>query len=178
MKVASATPVRPALALLFNLAVCAALVYPKDGTNHLQAGGGGSCTYDYETHDGSPVVVSASCSISTRDLDEGTEPGTPARQYVRNLGGHDGCTNDDAGHILANRLGGKAEPTNLFPQSPHLNRGAWEVRTMCSTHALDHALNHAFDPRASSTLCAPARPQSYLPSLLPTCGVCALCPAI
>jgi hypothetical protein len=73
-----------------------------------------------------PVVVSASCSITTADLNHGTEPGTTERAYVRGLGGHDGCTNDDAGHILANRLGGKAVPTNLFPQSPHLNRGAWE----------------------------------------------------
>ena len=56
----------------------------------------------------------------------GTEPNKPARDYVRELGGHDGCHNDDAGHILANQLGGKAEPTNVFPQSPHLNRGAWE----------------------------------------------------
>ena len=56
----------------------------------------------------------------------GTEPSTSARAYVRALGGHDGCTDDDAGHILANQLGGKATPTNLFPQSPHLNRGAWE----------------------------------------------------
>merc|ERR1719271_2212025 len=31
---------------------------------------------------------------------------------------HDGYPDDDAGHILANQLGGRAEPTNLFPQAP------------------------------------------------------------
>ena len=100
--------------------------YPHDGSNSLSAGGGGKCSYEYSSHDGSPVVTSASCAITKADLNTGSEPGTTERSYVRKLGGHDGCNNDDAGHILANRLGGKAVPTNLFPQSPHLNRGAWE----------------------------------------------------
>ena len=115
--------------MLLLLALATALATdtdPHSGTNTLSAGGGGSCTYHYSTHDGHPVVTSASCSITTADLDKGTEPGTSQRAYVRELGGHDGCDNDDAGHILANQLGGLAVPTNLFPQSPHLNRGAWE----------------------------------------------------
>lgn len=99
---------------------------PHDGRNTFDAGGGGACKYQYRTHDKHPVVISAQCAISKKDLDKGTEPGHAVRDYVHVLGGHDGCTNDDAGHILANQLGGKAEPTNLFPQSPHLNRGAWE----------------------------------------------------
>ena len=42
------------------------------------------------------------------------------------LGGHDGVDDDDAGHILAHRLGGSGvEPTNIFPQAPHDNRGVW-----------------------------------------------------
>lgn len=102
------------------------ITYPHTGSNSQAAGGGGSCTYYYSSHGGTPVVTRASCSISTQDLNSGTEPGTSERAYVRDLGGHDGCNNDDAGHILANRLGGKATPTNLFPQSPHLNRGEWE----------------------------------------------------
>ena len=114
------------LQLLFISAVCVATVYPHSGANSFPAGGGGKCSYEYATHDGAAVVTSASCSITAADLNTGTEPGTTARAYVRKLGGHDGCDNDDAGHILANRLGGKAEPTNLFPQSPHLNRGSWE----------------------------------------------------
>ena len=66
------------------------------------------------------------CKISKEDLDTGSEPQPTERDYVHKLGGHDGCTDDDAGHILANQLGGKAVPTNLFPQEPHLNRGTWE----------------------------------------------------
>ena len=66
------------------------------------------------------------CKISKADLDTGSEPQPTERDYVHKLGGHDSCTDDDAGHILANQLGGKAVPTNLFPQEPHLNRGAWE----------------------------------------------------
>ena len=46
-------------------------------------------------------VISAQCAISKKDLDKGTEPGHPARDYVHELGGHDGCTNDDAGHAWA-----------------------------------------------------------------------------
>jgi hypothetical protein len=99
---------------------------PHVGQNSFKAGGGGACTYDYATHGDYPVVTSAQCTITSADLDHGTEPGSRARAYVRKLGGHDSCDDDDAGHILANQLGGKAEPTNLFPQSPHLNRGAWE----------------------------------------------------
>ena len=66
------------------------------------------------------------CKISKADLDTGSEPQPTERDYVHKLGGHDSCTDDDAGHILANQLGGKAVPTNLFPQEPHLNRGTWE----------------------------------------------------
>ena len=98
---------------------------PSAGNNELRAGGGGTCNYRYTEHDGTPVVTSASCDISPKDLGTGTEPTYIGRDYVRQLGSHDGCDDDDAGHILANHLGGKAVPTNLFPQSPHLNRGDW-----------------------------------------------------
>ena len=54
---------------------------------------------------------------------KGTEPAANVRAYAQNLGE----STDDAGHILANRLGGFAVPTNIFPQSPHENRG--EYRT-------------------------------------------------
>jgi hypothetical protein len=99
---------------------------PTPGTNTMAAGGGGHCTYTYATHSGAPVVTKASCSISRKDLDKGTEPTVTQRNYVRKLGGHDKCYNDDAGHILANQLGGFAVDRNLFPQAPHLNRGTWE----------------------------------------------------
>ena len=89
--------------------------YPTRGENELDAGGGGKCTYTYgATHDGAPVVTQAVCSITKADLDKGTSTDQADRDYVRALGEHDGCEDDDAGHILANRLGGLAEPTNLY----------------------------------------------------------------
>ena len=50
------------------------------------------------------------------------------QDYARKLGSHDHVNDDDAGHILAHRLGGDGtEPTNIVPQAPHLNRGDWEA---------------------------------------------------
>jgi hypothetical protein len=74
-------------------------------------------------------VTKASCVITARDLKaEGDEPDAGTQSYARSLGGHDGCHNDDAGHILANRLGGYGtDPINIMPQAPHLNRGLWEA---------------------------------------------------
>ena len=99
------------------LAVAKTVNYPTDGENDLMAGGGGMCEYDYEDHDGKPVVVTASCTITSSDLDTGVDTDETTRKYARDLGGHDGVDDDDAGHILANRLGGNGEePTNIFPQ--------------------------------------------------------------
>jgi hypothetical protein len=113
------------------------------------------CTYEYVAHDGYPEVTSAKCTITGADLDQGTEPNSFARSYVRKLGGHDSCSDDDAGHILANQLGGKAEPTNLFPQSPHLNRGAWErfekaIRSCMNGGATKAQLSWAFEYGSAS----------------------------
>ena len=59
-------------------------------------------------------------------LRAGNEPSSATEKYARALGSHDGVSTDDAGHILANRLGGCGTcPINIFPQLPHLNRGAW-----------------------------------------------------
>ena len=92
--------------------------YPFAGSNPLSAGGGGQCKYNYDA----PVVTSATCTITPDDINKGTGTNQADRDYVHRLGGHDGCDHDDAGHILAHQLGGKAVPTNLFPQVPHLNR--------------------------------------------------------
>ena len=82
--------------------------------------------YDYDTHDGRPVVTSAKCTITSGDLDQGCDTDETTRDYARELGSHDGVDDDDAGHILAHRLGGSGiEPTNIFPQAPHDNRGDW-----------------------------------------------------
>jgi hypothetical protein len=36
-----------------------------------------------------------------------------------------GHSNDDAGHIIGNRLGGSGGSGGVFPQDPHVNRGAF-----------------------------------------------------
>ena len=57
---------------------------------------------------------------------QGCATNEETRIYARSLGKHDGVDDDDAGHILAHRLGGSGkEPTNIFPQAPSDNRGAW-----------------------------------------------------
>merc|ERR1719183_2447120 len=63
----------------------------------MEAGGGGRCTYHYTPHAGQPVVTKASCKISRKDLNAGTEPTKKQRDYVHTLGGHDRCYHDDAG---------------------------------------------------------------------------------
>jgi hypothetical protein len=47
---------------------------PTVGTNMLTAGGGGACEYEYATHDATPVVTRATCTITESDLDKGTNP--------------------------------------------------------------------------------------------------------
>lgn len=112
------------LVLAAPLAIASAL--PTPGDNSLTAGGGGKCSYHYVDHGGAPVVVSATCKISEADLDKGCDTNPTTRDYARKLGGHDGVHDDDAGHILAHRLGGSGEePTNIFPQALHDNRGDW-----------------------------------------------------
>ena len=101
----------PALAA----ALSGATDYPSSGENDLQAGGGGRCSYQYALHDGKPVVTSATCAISRKDLDQGCDTDVTTRDYARALGAHDGVKDDDAGHILAHRLGGNGrEPTNIL----------------------------------------------------------------
>ena len=104
--------------LLGQLALVSAYDLPKVGKNPLATGGGGSCTYSYTAHDKVPVVMSATCDISPSDLNTGTEPNKTTEAYARNLGKHDGCDNDDAGHIIANRLGGQAVRSRSTSGSP------------------------------------------------------------
>jgi len=95
---------------------------PTVGTNSQKPGGGsGSGTYHYVSHGGTPVISSAEVKFTTDDLNTGTEPTESVRKYARSLGDDE----DDAGHIYANELGGLATPINIFPQSPHINRGTY-----------------------------------------------------
>jgi len=103
---------------------------------------GARCEYTYAKIDGTPLVQSARCTVLKANFDRGqgtvtTEPRCPpgpdkcaacpervgTRGYARTLGQHDGCIDDDAGHILAKQLGGCGDcPVNIFPQNPDENR--------------------------------------------------------
>lgn len=79
-------------------------------------GGGAVGTYVYVNHNGTPVVSSASVTITPKDLDKGTDTTSCTQDYSRSLD-DDGVKDCDAGHILANRLGGPGnQPINIFPQ--------------------------------------------------------------
>lgn len=65
--------------------------------------------------------------IGREHLDTGTQPTDAMRDYVRERG-RQGGQRDQAGHIIAARLGGTgSERYNIFPQSPNINMGQWRV---------------------------------------------------
>lgn len=78
--------------------------------------GGEAGTYQYVDHNGTPVVSSASVTVTASNLDKGTDTTSCTQDYARSLD-DDGTQDCDAGHILANRLGGSGnQPINIFPQ--------------------------------------------------------------
>ena len=106
--------------------VCTTVPCPVNGYNYLTSGGGAVGKYYYSTHNGQPVVTSASITITSESLDTGTDTTSCTQDYARMLD-DDGVQNCDAGHILANRLGGLGnQPINIFPQESSINRGSWE----------------------------------------------------
>lgn len=106
--------------------VCTTVPCPVSGANTLHMGGGTAViTYQYIQHGDYDVVESASGDITVADLDHGTDTTSCTQKYARILD-DDGIEDCDAGHILANRLGGYGnEPINIFPQAPSINRGAY-----------------------------------------------------
>jgi hypothetical protein len=111
---------------------------PHLGSNPEAPGGakaGSIGVYIYELIASTPVIRSASVILQPGNLDHGTDTDQRTRDYARKLGSQEKA--DDAGHILANRLGGCGSATssspcngyvNIFPQSPSINRGIY--RTM------------------------------------------------
>ena len=97
---------------------------PELGLNTLTMGNGGSvANYTYVLHNTTIVVANASAHVTFASLNHGTDTVQCVRDYVRAMD-DDGIKDCDAGHILANRLGGYGdEPLNLFPQDLHVNRG-------------------------------------------------------
>jgi len=106
--------------------VCTTVPCPVSGKNTLTMGGGSAViTYEYIHHGENDVVASAYGSITPNDLDHGTDTTSCTQKYARMLD-DDGIQDCDAGHILANRLGGYGnEPINIFPQDASVNRGAY-----------------------------------------------------
>ena len=105
--------------------VCTTVACPASGSNSLTVGGGSTAYYTYASHGGIPVVTGANTTITIANIDKGTDTTSCTQDYSRSLD-DDGVKDCDAGHILANRLGGPGnEPKNIFPQNSSINRGAY-----------------------------------------------------
>lgn len=106
--------------------ICTTVQCPIVGVNTLVMGGGASTIhYKYIEQQGRPVVSSAEGTVSIDSLDKGTDTTDCTQKYSRMLE-DDGASNCDAGHIMANRLGGYGnQPINIFPQQLSINRGAY-----------------------------------------------------
>jgi len=111
---------------LSSSCVCTTVPCPVAGDNYLTEGGGAVGDYFYVLTTASiPVVSKASVTITVADLDKGTDTTDCTQTYSRNMD-DDGVKDCDAGHILANRLGGLGnEPINIFPQNSSVNRGIY-----------------------------------------------------
>lgn len=143
---------------------------PREGDNVLGAGAGGTCTFRYTYHTGTgqetgaAVVTSGSCIVTSADLGAGSGTNQRVRDWVRSLAAHDGFEQDDAGHILANNLGGCGTcPINLFPQNLGINRGVYRVMegaiADCISEGVTAELSWVFQYKSPSV--EHLRPDSY-----------------
>jgi hypothetical protein len=109
-----------------NSCKCTTEQCPVIGVNTLVMGNGHSTVkYTYIDQDGYIVVSSVEGTVLPSSLDKGTETTKCTQDYSRMLE-DDGSKDCDAGHIMANRLGGYGnEPINIFPQKPAINRGMY-----------------------------------------------------
>lgn len=106
--------------------ICTTVQCPVIGINTLVMGNGGSTIhYTYIQQNDVPVILSAEGFVTVDSLDNGSETTDCTQKYSRSLE-DDGSNNCDAGHIMANRLGGYGnQPINIFPQELSINRGAY-----------------------------------------------------
>jgi len=118
--------VLPLVSVFSSDCVCTTVDCPKEGINRVIMGNGNAhIDYVYDYHDDQLVVASASGTIYPDSLNYGTETTSCTQKYSRMLE-DDGNQNCDAGHILANHLGGYGNiPTNIFPQDLSINRGSY-----------------------------------------------------
>ncbi len=116
----------PSIHSITSDCICTNAKCPVIGVNTLVMGNGGSTVkYNYIEHHGHAVVSTVEGIVSPESLDNGTEPTKCTQEYSRMLE-DDGADNCDAGHIMANRLGGYGnEPINIFPQNFSINRGPY-----------------------------------------------------
>ena len=116
----------PLVSVFSSDCVCTTVECPQKGINNVIMGNGNAhIDYVYEYQNDQLVVTSASGTIYPESLNYGTETTSCTQKYSRMLE-DDGNQNCDAGHILANRLGGYGNiPTNLFPQNSSINRGSY-----------------------------------------------------
>lgn len=119
------------LFLLFSIVnsedcVCTTVMCPVVGENYIIMGNGNAnVQYYYENHGTYNVVSKAYANISHYSLDNGSETTSCTQKYSRLL--DDNTQECDAGHILANRLGGYGnQPLNIFPQNASINRGIYK----------------------------------------------------
>ena len=116
----------PLVSVFSSDCVCTTVECPQKGINNVIMGNGNAhIDYVYEYQNDQLVVTSASGTIYPESLYYGTETTSCTQKYSRMLE-DDGNQNCDAGHILANHLGGYGNiPTNIFPQDLSINRGSY-----------------------------------------------------
>lgn len=62
--------------------------------------------------------------VTTQTIPKGSDPNKPIREWAQSMGRRD----DDAGHIIANVLGGTGRKRyNIFPQKKNINCGVWRM---------------------------------------------------
>lgn len=123
---------------------CTTVPCPVEGKNLLTIGGGTTGTYYYTLHNNIPVITSANIRISMINMNKGTDTTRCTQNYARSLD-DDGVQDCDAGHILANHLGGPGnQPINIFPQDLSINRGSYaqyedSIYTCITTKGVNYA---------------------------------------
>jgi hypothetical protein len=65
------------------------------------------------------TLKSVTAKIRPQDLGTGTGTNKGSRSFAQKMG----CPSDDAGHAVGSRLGGRGSRSNIFPQTPKVNRG-------------------------------------------------------
>ncbi len=92
--------------------------------------------------------------VTTQTIRKGSDPNQPIRAWAQSMGRRD----DDAGHIIANVLGGTGRQRyNIFPQKKNINRGVWRMieskirRTVEETQKPAEMIVQLYYPSSKST---------------------------